>query len=140
MEVYCVNGYCPHYEDGEIHLVNDVFANKGDAEAALNEYMEETRQYACEAEKVKGLGNGKGSWTESVQSLHGDVCILKRYECKLSVDLSDTDGLQLFKSMSVVGLIESCGSLSLINGITIDHLYSATSFFVANLELRVKEI
>lgn len=140
MKIYTINGYCPHYEDGEIHLVNRVFANQRDAEAALNEYMDETRQYACEAEKVKGLGSGKGTWTESVEQLHGEVCILQRYECRMSVDLEDEDGFQLFKTMSVVGLFEANGSLNIANGINVDHLYSATSFKVTKLELQVKDI
>lgn len=140
MDIYCINGYCPDSECGTIRQVCTLYPTREKAIEALNDYIEETRESAQAAEDIKGLGNGNGIWTEQTSDIHGSQYVLKRYECSISVDLDNDDGLEMFKRMSAVGLLENKGEMNVIDGIKIDRLYTALSFNVANLTLEVKSL
>lgn len=140
MDIYCVNGYCTDYEDGTIRQVHEIYSTREQAEQGFNDFISETRNYAAQAEDMKGLGNSQGMWTEQTTEVHGSRYVIRRYECNVSVDLETEEGLTMLKNMSPIGLLENRGELSIAEGIKIDHLYTALSFKIANLCLEVKEL
>lgn len=140
MDIYCVTGYCTDYESGSIRQVHEIYATREKAEQGFNDFINETRNFAQEAENIKYLGTSQGMWTEQTTEVHGSLHVIRRYECSVSVDLEDEEGWSMFKNMSVIGLLESSGKLNIADGIHIDHLYSALSFKVANLSIVVKQI
>lgn len=140
MDIYCINGYCTDYESGCICQVNQIYATRDKAEEAFHDYINETRNYAEVAETMKGNGSTNGTWTECMSEIHGSRYVLSRYECFISLDLTDDDCLEMFKRMSAVGLLEGRGEVCIANGISIDHLYTALPFKIANLKLEIKQL
>lgn len=135
MKIFCVSGFCPSSEDGSIHIVNNVFSSIEQAEEALSDEIEITRENAQLAESVKGIGKGNGTWTETIENIHGSEYVIKRYSCQISADLNDEGALELLRKMSAIGLLES-----IAEGITIPHFFSALPFKIASLSITSKEL
>lgn len=140
MRIFCVSGFCPCSEDGSIHIVNNVFSSLEQAEEALSDEMEITREYAQLAESVKGLCNGNGTWTETTENIHGSEYAIKRYSCQISADLKDEGALELLRKMSAIGLLDDFSGTSIADGITIPHFFSALPFKIASLTISSKEL
>lgn len=135
MKIFCVSGFCPSSEDGSIHIVNNVFSSIEQAEEALSDEIEITRENAQLAESVKGIGKGNGTWTETIENIHGSEYVIKRYSCQISADLNDEGALELLGKMSAIGLLES-----IAEGITIPHFFSALPLKNASLTISSKEL
>ena len=140
MEIYTISGYAPHYEDGSVHTVSEFYTTLEQATEAFNEHMALSRTFASEAEEMQGHCDDHGTWSESSRVVHGSKHYLKKYVCEVSVDLSTEDGLAMFKKCSAVGLIKDGSSMSILDGITIDRMYTAFSFNITCIELRFKEV
>ena len=140
MDIYCITGYCTNHESGFICQVNEIYATRDKAEEVFHDYINETRSYAEIAETMKGVGNSNGTWTECISEIHGSRRVLSRYECFVSLDLTNDDCFEMFKRMSAIGLIEDREEMSIAHGIRLDRMYSALSFKIANLKLEVKNL
>ncbi len=140
MEIYSISGFCPDIEDGEAHIVHEVHTSRENAEMALKELIESVREQASLIEGAKGIGNCKGIWRETIEETHGSEFSIKSYSCSVSIDLSDENGIALFRKLSPIGLIDGNGSIDLKDGINVTHLYSAMSFKIASLNLSAKEL
>lgn len=60
MDIYCVTGYCTDYESGSIRQVHEIYATREKAEQGFNDFINETRNYAQEAENIRYLGTSQG--------------------------------------------------------------------------------
>lgn len=140
MKIFCVSGFCPSSEDGGIHIVNNVFSSLEQAEEALSDEIEITRENALLAESVKGIGKGNGTWTETIENIHGSEYVIKRYSCQISADLKDEGALELLRKMSAIGLLDDFSGTSISEGITIPHFFSALPFKIASLTISSKEL
>ena len=140
MEIFTISGYAPHYENGNVHIVSEFFTTREKAEEAFSEHMAMSRTFASEAEELQGIANGNGTWSETTRNVHGSEYYFKKYECEMSIDLSTEEGLKTFKKCSAVGLIRDGASMSVLDGITIDRMYTAFSFRITSIELRRKVI
>lgn len=140
MRIFCISGYCPDYEDGNARIVHEVYATREQAEAAFSELIGHTKDHAEVAERIKGICNGNGCWTESVEETHGSEFSIKSYSCSVSIDLANEEGLALFRKLSPIGLIDGNSSIDLKDGINVTHLYSAMPFKIASLHLSAKEL
>lgn len=140
MKIFCVSGFCPSSEDGGIHIVNNVFSSLEQAEQTLSDEIEITRENAQLAESVKGIGKGKGTWTETIENIHGSEYVIKRYSCQISADLEDEGALELLRKMSAIGLLDDFSGTSIAESITIPHFFSALPFKIASLTISSKEL
>ncbi len=140
MKIYSISGFCPDTEDGEAHIVHEVHISRENAETALSELIESVREQAKAIEAIKDIGNCKGMWTETIEETHGSEFSIKSYSCNVSIDLSNEEGIALFRKMSPTGLIDRNVSIDLKDGINVTHLYSAMPFRIASLRLSSMEL
>lgn len=140
MEIFIISGYAPNTECEGIRLVNYCCATRKEAESIFSELIEDTQIFGREAEQLKAPWCGNGHWTETRSEVHGSSCLLKKYKCEVSIDLSTEDGLDMFRRYSAVGILnEGNPQISLASGIDIASLYQAMPFKIASLAMYRKE-
>lgn len=140
MKIYSISGFCPDMEYGEANIVHEVHPSLENAETALKELIERVREQATLIEDAKGIGNCKGIWRETIEETHGSEFSIKSYSCSVSIDLSNENGIAIFRKLSPIGLIDGNGSIDLKDGINVTHIYSAMPFKIASLHLSAKEL